>query len=389
MSDSTAATAQELAPPAPRARRGQNGLLSALAGMAVGGGGALLVLKMLPALGESTLAAVRAQYGPWTLPVIVPLALFLAFAVIAVHEAGHVAAGVAAGMRFSLFAAGPLRIDRDPGTGRIAVRFNRTPAFWGGVAGCIPPDGNRIRQRLAWLVGGGPGASLLLAAMAGGLALGVPLPPLARFAAGMLGALSAAIGLATLIPMRTGGFMSDGGRLLRLVRGGPAAERDAAALALVARANVGEAPREWPRELVEASTELRDDTLEESMAWIFAYYHRLDAGDRVAAGRAMHRAMELLDRWPAPLVPAVQAEAAYFAARSGDRDSARAHLAAIPARTASVKAYDRDRALAALALTDGDPVEAAALAQKAMDALPPNTPFAAARLREIIDETTA
>ncbi|MBB4638319.1 hypothetical protein [Longimicrobium terrae] len=384
MPDSAAHAGDELAPPAPETRRGRSGALAGLAGAAVGAGGALLILKILPGLGQTTLHALRAGYGAWTLPIIVTFSIILIFAAIAVHEAGHVAAGVAAGMRFMLFAAGPVRIEREYDGGRLAVSWNRSLGLWGGIAGCLPATTDRIRRQLALMVGGGPAASLLFALVAGWVALRVPMPPLAGFVAGMAATMSAAIGAATLIPMRTGGFMSDGGQLLRLARGGPRADRHAATVTLVTRMMWGEPVRDWPRPQVDRLVELRDGSLEESMAWSMAYYYHLDTGDRPAAARAWHRAMALLDRWPAPLVPAMHVEAAYFAAISGDAEAARTHLAAVPPVSASVKPYERNRALAALALAEGDTARAVELARQALDILPKTSAFSAARLHEII-----
>lgn len=384
MTDSAARTTDDLSPPASTAKRGVSGVLSGLAGAAVGAIGALLILKILPGLGAPTLRALRAEYGGWTLPIIITFSVILIFAAIAIHEAGHVAAGVAAGMRFMLFAVGPVRIEREYGGGRLAVSWNRSLGFWGGIAGCLPATTDRIRQQLAALVAGGPAASLLFALVAGVVALRVPMPSLPAFVVGMAATMSAAIGAATLIPMRTGGFMSDGGQLLRLARGGPRADRHAATVTLVTRMMWGEPVRDWPREQVDRLVELRDGSLEESMAWSMAYYYHLDTGDRPAAARALNRSLALLDRWPAPLVPAMHVEAAYFAAVSGDAETARTHLAAVPPVSASVKPYERDRALAALALAEGDTARAVELARNALRVLPKSSAFSAARLHEII-----
>ena len=48
-----------------------------------------------------------------------------------------------------------------------------------------------------------------------------------------VGGTSTAIALVTMVPLQAGGFVSDGGRLLRLWRGGVEGEHDAAPQALV------------------------------------------------------------------------------------------------------------------------------------------------------------
>ncbi|MGK7312516.1 MAG: hypothetical protein ACN0LA_09775 [Candidatus Longimicrobiales bacterium M2_2A_002] len=75
------------------------------------------------------------------------------------------------------------------------------------------------------------------------------LPKLAAvFALGSL-----AIAVATLFPGRASGFLTDGARLLQLLRGGPEAEADAALVTLMAWSVAGVRPRDWDPDVVKSA----------------------------------------------------------------------------------------------------------------------------------------
>jgi hypothetical protein len=51
--------------------------------------------------------------------------------------------------------------------------------------------------------------------------------------------LSLGIGIVTIIPMQTGGFTTDGGRILNLLRKGPTAEIEATLLSYISKGTAG------------------------------------------------------------------------------------------------------------------------------------------------------
>ena len=363
-----------------------------LAGALVGGVIGYAGFGLLGAdLGEEIKPALREQFGGWTALVVVALAVLAGFAAIAVHELGHVLGGAAARFRFWLYVVGPLRVERDEATGRITVGLNREASLYGGVAASLPTDTRDLPRRLALMVAGGPLASVALALLAWlPLGLGAPLSALARLALGLLTALSAGLAGVTLLPMRSGGFTSDGGRLLRLARGGPVARREAATLPLLGLFAAETPPREWPRELIDAATELRDGSMEECYAAVFAYYHALDSGDAARAGWWIDRVVELSGAYPPALAPSLFVEAAYFEGACR-RDAARARrlLARVPEKSFVVKPFDRARAEAALALAEGDRERAREHARRALAAIPAGSAFRRERLHEILRATEA
>ena len=310
------------------------------------------------------------------------VALLVGYLGIVVHELGHVLGGVAARFRFHLYVAGPLRIERDEATGRLNVGFNRVASLAGGIVAMLPTDTHDLRRRFAMVVAGGPLASFALALGAWApLALGASLPPLLDVVLGITALMSAGLGVVTIIPMTSGGFASDGGRLLRLVRGGPVAERESAMLPLVSLSAAETPPREWPRELVEAVVALRDGSSEECIGNLMAYSQALDAGEVALAARRMDRVLETLEAVPPGLAPSLHLEAAFFAAYRRDAARAREHLARVPEKAYGIKPYDRDRAGAALAAADGDLALARELADRALAALPASAAFRRDTLR--------
>jgi len=70
------------------------------------------------------------------------------------------------------------------------------------------------------------------------------------------GWMSVAIFIITMVPMRSGGFFSDGARLLRFTRGGEAAELDALLMQIVASSTSGTRPRELDEAVLDRGLEV-------------------------------------------------------------------------------------------------------------------------------------
>lgn len=128
-----------------------------------------------------------------------------------VHEAGHGIAGIMNGFKISLFVVGPLGIKRDEND-QLKFYFENNFSYWGGLCGVVPQRENSDNFNLfGRVIIAGPLASLLV----GGIVLGIWLFTKINFLL-MLGAMMAAIGGVSLIPMRNGAFYTDGGRWLRM-----------------------------------------------------------------------------------------------------------------------------------------------------------------------------
>jgi len=298
------------------------------------------------------------------------LGLGAAVVTLVVHELGHLVAGLAVGFQFSLFAIGPLLIERTP-MGRIRLGWNRVPSFFGGVAGTRPVRTDSLRPRFAVVVAGGPCANVLLA-IAAAIALSwFPVPHgLLRVGLGWVRLLSAAIFLGTAIPLPNGPFVTDGLRFLRIVRRGPSSDRELSILALGAAEFGGLRPKDWDASLIERGLAIRDGSIYECQLHLYAYMHALDSGLLDAAKASLEHALSL--QVPPFLRGPCSVEAAYFeAAHGGDPKRARELLGSARPRTFGVLESDRLRAQAAIAFAEGDTRTASDTLSRAIANNPP------------------
>ncbi|MDD3051046.1 MAG: hypothetical protein PHR06_07850, partial [Candidatus Cloacimonetes bacterium] len=110
---------------------------------------------------------------------------------------------------------GPLGIKRSE-DGKLRIYYEKNIALWGGAQLTLPKkeDKNNINKFASVLIAG-PLSSLLF-----GLVILLFFLKTSLFFLLLLGAMSTAISVATLIPMRAGAFYTDGGRWLRIKKGG-------------------------------------------------------------------------------------------------------------------------------------------------------------------------
>ncbi len=340
------------------------------------------LVVVLPMLGGAVLGGLGARYVPGLIPdrrfsgaelaaTAVVLAALLV-GVVAIHEAGHLLGGRLAGFRALLFVVGPFRVERT-GTG-VRTSLNRSAAVAGGLAVSVPEDTHDLRRRFLLMIAGGPAATLLTGILAlalrGPLGL-APVPAdagfgraLAAVALAAFGVASLFIAAATLVPARTGGFYSDGARILRLLRGGPDTEREVAILALMALSMAGRRPRGWDPALVALALGAADGTSFDVVGRQLAYAHALDRDEPAEARRQLEAALALEEVLPPVVRPGLLLMGAYFAA-AHDGDAARARALFARAGTGlMVPPYVRLLAEAAVCLAEGDARRAADLLER-------------------------
>jgi hypothetical protein len=252
-------------------------------------------------------------------------------------------------MRFLLFIAGPLGWVQGKDGVRFRWFFNL--GTLGGVAAAMPVAGQPLKPQLTRLVVGGPLASLVLALAAFALFWWVPgrVGAYALITAG----LSLAIFVVTAVPMRSGGFMSDGMQLLQLRRNPTMVERRARLLALMGQGMAGVRPRDYDADaLAHAQAITGDETLYDVGVWIYSYFNALDAGDLEAAERWLRRVEPLVDDYPDGFRQSLAIELALFESLHRARpEQARAWLGR--ARGGVVDESRRRLAEAALAAREG------------------------------------
>jgi hypothetical protein len=293
------------------------------------------------------------------------------FPLVGLHEVGHLIGGRLAGFRFAFFVVGPLRFTRGPRG--IQIRWTRMPESVLGLAVSLPTDDRDLRRRLAVMLAGGPAANLIAALFAFALDVGLGPHPVDRAWLGLVlstvGAWSLFHFLISIVPSGKRGVLTDGAKLLSLLRGGPEAERHCAIAALTGSSLGGTRPRDWQPELLKVATSLPDGSASDATAALLAYRWALDRGDVERAGEFLDRALAGRQKLPAISRPALFLEAAYFTARhSGDAIAARAFLAQGKGG-AIIEPCTRLRAEAAVLLAEGDRIAAQQRATEAFAAI--------------------
>jgi hypothetical protein len=356
---------------------------TAMCGAALGLCG-LLVLAGL--YGSAGLASKRLSLDSVSKFWLVAMVLLGPCFAIVTHEFGHVAAGWLVGFRFQLFVVGPFRAARRE-SGQVRLELNRDLALFGGVALSLPTDFRDLLTRYTWFVAGGPVMSLALTVAAlAGLALapgGVGLLP--RLAMAWVGLWCGAIGLATAIPMPLSELLiTDGTRLLGLLRGGAWAARETALIHLTGLEATKKPPRDWDDSVLATALVPSDGSPAECQARYFVYQVAVDRGEGERAYEHLMRTLELRDTFFASSAPLFTIEAAYFEGWwRGRADEARRWLEQLPARSPFLPTYERLRAEAAADAAAGEIASARARVEEALRLAPIEAVWPRDRLTEM------
>lgn len=363
-------------PVIPKEKSGKRAVLPMLGGMALG------------ALAGWPIGLLMKAYGPFHLsPWIIVALPFVLLLGLAWHEAGHVAAGLICGFRFLLLIVGPLRLERQDG--RLKASFNRILVLWGGIAGCVPKSyGGDLHRKMILFAAGGPLVSLLGAAFfIPGFAL-LRVHAHAGFLLLAFGLVSAALGIATLLPLPAGGFKTDGMRLAMLLRRRPEGQRWTALAAIGGLAHTAR-PRDWPAELMALLGDGLDPHADAAMACLLWHIWHFDKREWEPAQLWLERALTHTGDMPKSTLPILYLAAAnYYARRGADKLLARQYfdLAQRPGL------HDRDdmhAVRAAVLITEGRAEEARSELGIAEQKLRLKPPAIAQWMREDIDELRA
>ena len=258
--------------------------------------------------------------GAWSRPQLVGVALLLpvgGLLAVLVHELGHVLLGRVNGFVFHWLSVGPFKWQMVKG--RLRFGWNTVSAPTGGKAFCVPAGAHDLRRRYLAYTAGGPLASALFAvvAMGTGALLPATLSGVGQVLGGALvlsGVLSAALGLITLLPSRTGSFYSDGSRLWNLWRNSSGGQMELAVLSVMAASMAGTRPRAWDRHLLDAAAALPQEGHFKLFVFHYLYLISLDHGQIAEADRYLSAYRERLHLMPAAFHGSVWLESAFFAA---------------------------------------------------------------------------
>lgn len=249
-------------------------------------------------------------YGIWLL-LLVPMIWLI---VVGLHELGHVAAGRWQNFRFYGLTVGPFSWKPDL-SGKTRFHWNKSLNLAGGVAVMLPEGADDLRRRFLWFVAGGPLASLLLAAAAYGSRLLFPPTSFLYFFLLALAFLSLAIFVATILPFRTGGFSSDGLRILTFARNGPTAAADLAGLRALAHLRAGRPHAELPaNEFATVAANEKIPVQQRVTMDYYRYLHALAINDLDGATKLYTSVMDRLDVYPAGTHGNFYLEQAFFEA---------------------------------------------------------------------------
>ena len=304
----------------------------------IGGAAGALLVRWAPSIEPGFILNHPLEFG------LTMMAVY--YLCVLVHELGHLAAGMGVGFAFRQFAAGPLVVYLEDGGLRFQLATARL--LGGGQVIMAPESTDGLRARFLRFIAGGPAATVLLFA--------IPLVWPATLFAGSLLIVNALIAFNSLLPYTINGRSTDGKLLLGLGRQGPAADRLATILYLLAIDSRGVAPRDWPRDSLSVLEGGNEDAVYREIGLMFVYFCALDEGDPERIAGALERVLAVTNKMNPDSVRAYFAEAAFVQGIfRKDAPLARAWLADARKVKGALPREDWDcAALAGIACAEGD-----------------------------------
>ena len=246
------------------------------------------------------------------------------FLAIAIHEAAHLLVGIWVGFRFNSVRIGPLQIDRP-----FRISFSRNNSkVASGWATMFPIKTDALTFRTVGIFATGPAANLV----SGLTVLFFPFST-CYFSASFV-IVSLFIGFLNLLPLQKGTELTDGKRILMLLRSRECGERLVALVKLNAECEAGVPPEGLSTDFLAKAVAFKDNSPEtvhaHAIAYAAAYYQHDDS-----------RAAEYLETclqyspYSAPIMQqALMSDAGVFQARIRKRaDLAEMWLADISSKT--------------------------------------------------------
>jgi hypothetical protein len=270
-------------------------------------------------------------------------ALAAFYLMLAVHELGHVAAGLCVGFRLRSLRIGSLLFSRP-----FRVSFYRGPgAVVNGVAELIPVATDKLAWRGVSMVLGGPGANFLSAMVV----LLLPFP--ITVFSGFFIACSIANGVNDLFPFESRLGVSDGRRIWMLLRQSERGERWLALLHLGGQLADGVLPESLSADFLAKAIAVRDASADTVKAYAMAFSAAFHQDKDSEAGQRLETCLAYAGHAIPALREALKSDAAVYQARRRKRaDLADQWLAEIPVM--AQYAWFRSRAEAAILEANGD-----------------------------------
>ena len=204
--------------------------------------------------GESPLQVIKSLFDKESLPKMISilwmlLGLLIAYILhIAIHEGGHLVAGLMTGYRFVSYRFMNWTVIRKDG--RLQWR-NFELAGTGGQCLMAPPDKPIEQIDTRWYNAGGVLANILLVVIAAVLLFALDLPTWANEFLSIMIVIGILVALTNGIPMKLGGVANDGRNLLQMEKDLPAKQSFCNILEINARSQEGQTYGEMPERLFE------------------------------------------------------------------------------------------------------------------------------------------
>jgi hypothetical protein len=260
------------------------------------------------------------------------------------HELGHVAAGIAVGFEFRRILAGPLMLTRE--LRGYSLRFVPNHIWGGGYTLMVPHSPEHLRCGFSVVAAGGPLATALLF-------LPIALLPWGPLTISLLLA-NLILAFLSWLPLEIRGSYTDAKVIQILFRQGPAAERLAAILYLIALDGRGIGPSQWPPQVV-ANLAAPGGRAYRAVSNIFLHVYAQETAPSAEVAVRLEQALAVADEMRAELRRSCFAEAAFWQGFT-NRNAvlARAWLEDARAVKGAVAHKDWDAAsLAAIAIAEG------------------------------------
>jgi hypothetical protein len=244
--------------------------------------------------------------------------------VLGTHEIGHLVGGLSQGMRFLLLIVGPFGWHAS--VSGVRFEWNTNFALMGGIAAALPTKmGEELRRQSLVLIAGGPTASLLLAFIAVAVA-SIADPRITAYCI-FVAATSFGVFLVTLIPVRSGGFMSDGMQIIDVMKGGSAAVERSALMQIFAQSLEGVRPRDWDSSAISELSKIESkDPLRSTGGALYLLYRAMDLGNDADIAQYRKILEDGVEEYPAGFKQSIYIELAICAWLMGDPESIHHYL---------------------------------------------------------------
>ena len=242
------------------------------------------------------------------------------FIVIAMHEAGHAYAGIKVNFDFRMYVIGPFLWAKEQS--KWVFKWNKNVNTAGGLVVCLPTDTYNLNKRFAIYAAGGPLASLLLGLLCFLFyviiknlnlqnQLGLEITSSLFL---LIAVLSLLILFATAIPFHTGGFSSDGARVLRILKGGEAARFELLTIKLIALSTSGTRPKDLDFNELKEALEISKKLNLPQGVYIHGMLHQaeFDSGNLDEAEYHLNNYLTAIDEVPAGMHNTVYLDATFF-----------------------------------------------------------------------------